>query len=280
MITCRNDQAELLKWGEYVLRAAGIDTAGLDAGILLDHCPDTGVFRSSINHRASRYPLQYILKEAEFMGLPLNLREGVFIPRPETEILIEKALEIIADMDRCPVNMLEIGTGSGNIAISLTKNVTNCRIIASDISDAALETASQNAEMNVVDRQIEFIKSDLFDNISSAYLGYFDIIISNPPYVKRDEIKHLEPEIAHEDVRALDGGIDGLDFYRAILDDGRRYLRSGGVVVFEIGCDQAEAIAEIIKKYPELGNIKIFKDYNGLDRIVVINHVSNQVRIS
>ncbi|MDP3789301.1 MAG: peptide chain release factor N(5)-glutamine methyltransferase [Candidatus Omnitrophota bacterium] len=263
---------KLLKWGEAELAAAGIDTARLDAGILLDRFPNTGLFRRSVKQRASRYPLQYILNETEFMGLALKLRENVFIPRPETEILSEKAIEIAINMDRYPVSVLEIGTGSGNIAISLTKNVTNCRIIASDISDVALETAAQNAEMNTVSGQIEFVKSNLFDNISSVYSGYFDIIISNPPYVKRDEIKHLQPEIAHEDIKALDGGIDGLDFYRAILAGGRHYLRAGGVFLFEIGYDQAVAVAKIAEQYPELGEVKFFKDYNNYARVAIVKY--------
>ena len=197
--------------------------------------------------------------------------EGVFIPRPETEILIEKTAEIASGLGSRHLNILEIGTGSGNIAISLTKNVTNCRIIASDISDAALRTAFQNAKMNAVGNSIKFIKSDLFSNINSTYFTYFDIIISNPPYVRRGEIKGLQPEIAYEDIRALDGGDDGLDFYHRILDEGRRYLKAGGIFAFEIGCDQSGAITKIAEKYPELGRAETFKDYNGHDRIAIID---------
>lgn len=266
----REDDMELLEWGVAELAAAGIATARSETALLLERCPDAELFRCRVKRRASRYPLQYILRDTEFMGLPFKLREGVFIPRPETEILVEKTAKIADDMGRGSIDVLEIGTGSGNIAISLTKNVTNCRILASDISDEALETASENAEMNAVGRRIRFIKSDLFHNISAATSGYFDIIISNPPYVRRSEIKQLQPEISYEDARALDGGIDGLDFYRKILDEGRQHLKAGGIFAFEIGHDQAASITEIAKRHPELGGIEIFKDYNGLDRIAII----------
>lgn len=261
---------DLIKWGEKELSKFGVECALHDANALMRYSQDTDSFRNCIEKRASRYPLQYILKETEFMGLNLRMTEGVFIPRQETEILIEKTLELAKGMESSTINILEIGTGSGNIAISLTRNITNCRIIASDISDVALETAFENAEMNTVSRQIEFIKSDLFDSIPDVYLGRFDIIVSNPPYVKRGEIKQLQPEIAYEDVRTLDGGIDGLDFYRSILAGGRRYLKAGGMFAFEIGDDQAAAVSEIVERYSELGSVKIFKDYSGHDRIAIV----------
>ncbi|MDD5681439.1 MAG: peptide chain release factor N(5)-glutamine methyltransferase [Candidatus Omnitrophica bacterium] len=260
----------LLKWAETELSRSGIESAKRETELLLSRCSDIGLFQHLIKRRASRYPLQYIVQETEFMGLPLKLKEGVFIPRPETELLVEKILEIMANTGDRTVDILEIGTGSGNIPISLTKNVTNCRIIASDISDTALAIASQNAEMNAVSEKIKFIKSDLFGNIPGIYLNYFDIIISNPPYVKRGEIKQLQPEISYEDTSALDGGCDGLDFYHNILGKGRRYLKTGGIFAFEIGYDQREAVAKIIGKYPELGKAKSFKDYNGHDRIVIV----------
>jgi len=262
--------SNLLTWAESELTRSGIECARHETKLLLSHCPDARSFRRCVKRRTTRYPLQYILKEAEFMGLPLKFEKGVFIPRPETELLVEKVLEITANMGNRPIKILEIGTGSGNVAISLTKNVTNCKIIASDISGAALRAAAQNAGMNSVGEKIKFVKSDLFNAITDTYFNYFDIIISNPPYIKRGEIKSLQPEISYEDVRALDGGEDGLDFYRRIFREGRRYLKAGGIFAFEIGYDQREAITEIIAEYSELGEVESFKDYNGHDRIIMV----------
>ncbi len=263
---------DLRVWAEERLERAGIDTAKREAALLLSFCPDSISFKRCVRRRAARYPLQYVLRGTEFMGLPLELRKGVFIPRPETELLVERILRKIEGINGQAIDILEIGTGSGNIAISLTKNVTNCKIIASDISDTALRTASRNALLNSVNEKIRFIKSDLFKNIPDTYLKYFDIVISNPPYIKRRGIKPLPPEISHEDVRALDGGADGLNFYRRIFRSGRRYLKPGGIFAFEIGYNQGPALRRMIKKYPDIGGIEIFKDYSGHDRIAITSN--------
>ncbi len=247
-----------------------MDCALYDANTLMHYSGDADSFRGYIEKRASRYPLQYILKETDFMGVTLKMEDGVFIPRQETEILVEKVLGLMRNMVSKAINILELGTGSGNIAISLTKNITNCTILASDISDLAIKTAEDNAAANLVSERIEFIKSDLFRDIPRNYYNYFDIIISNPPYVRHAEIADLQPEISHEDICALDGGWDGLDFYRRILDEGRRYLKAGGTFLFEIGYDQGAAVLEVARQYPELGEAKIFKDYNGHDRVVIL----------
>ncbi|MFH0839660.1 MAG: peptide chain release factor N(5)-glutamine methyltransferase [Candidatus Omnitrophota bacterium] len=260
---------DLIKWGEKELLKSGVECALHDANTLMRYSQDADSFRNHIEKRVSRYPLQYILKETDFMNARLKMEDGVFIPRPETEILVEKALEVISNIASNTVNILEIGTGSGNIAISLTKNVTNCRIIASDISDSAIETARENAVVNLVSDRVKFVKSDLFGDIPRTCYNYFGMIISNPPYVRREDIAGLQPEISYEDIRALDGGWDGLDFYGRILDEGRRYLKAGGVFLFEIGHDQGEAIFKITKQYKELNGFKLLKDYNGCDRVVI-----------
>jgi release factor glutamine methyltransferase len=275
------DSIGLAKWGEKKLKDAGVECAEYDTRELLSFSESAEAFRDYIRKRASRYPLQYLIGETEFMGISLKLAQGVFIPRHETELLAEKALEYITGLagrrvnpvrKECSngVNILEVGTGSGNLAISLTKNVTNCKIIASDVSDLAIETAKKNARANGVSERIDFIKSDLFNGIPRRYIDYFDVIISNPPYIKQAEIRCLQPEIAYEDITALDGGDDGLGFYRKILGDGRIYLKAGGIFAFEIGHDQGAAVSEIGKEHSELGGVKIFKDYNGHDRVVII----------
>lgn len=261
---------DLIKWGEKRLLRAGVECALHDAGALMRYSQDADSFMGRIEKRASRYPLQYILEETEFMGINLRMAEGVFIPRQETEILVEKTLELAKGMKRGVINILEIGAGSGNIAISLTRNMADCKILASDISGRAVKTAKYNAAANFAGDRIEFIKSDLFKHIPRVYNNRFDIIISNPPYIRREDIAALQPEISYEDTAALDGGGDGMDFYRRILDEGRSYLRAGGIFAFEIGYDQAMAVGGIAQKYPELGSVKIFKDYNGRDRVVIM----------
>ena len=294
---------DLIKWAEAELVHSDIESFDIDTELLfMDsfgahrediyimksfkptiHCIER--FRHRVKLRASRYPLQYILKGAEFMGLHFKLKEGVFIPRPETELLVERVLEYIKSTAKirgeCQqldktisegVNILEIGTGCGNLAISLTKNVTDCKIIASDISDKTLRVAVGNARLHNVSERIEFIKSNFFDNISFIYYNYFDIILSNPPYVRRKEIGSLQPEISYEDIMALDGGEDGLYFYRRILNEGAKYLKGGGIFAFEIGYDQRNEIARLIRNDSTFFDTTFFRDYSGHDRVMITKY--------
>jgi release factor glutamine methyltransferase len=228
------------------------------------------LFKHYVELRTARYPLQYILKNAEFMGLSFTLDEGVFIPRPETELLVEKVIEYIKLIGKNEVNVFEIGTGCGNIAISLTKNVTGCKILASDISDKALRVASRNARFPNVENNIEFVKSNFFENLPNHYINYFDIILSNPPYVRKSEIGYLQPEISYEDVISFDGGEDGLYFYKRILNDGAKYLKKDGIFAFEIGYDQREEIARLTKNDGRFSVPVFFKDYSGYERVVTV----------
>jgi len=229
-------------------------------------------FKRRVKLRASRIPIEYILKSAEFMAETFFLDNGVFIPRPETELLVEKVLEAIRPAGARRVNILEIGTGCGNIAISLTKKASRCKIIASDVSDKALKVAAKNSRAHGTKKRIKFIKSSFFDGLSHIYYNYFDIIVSNPPYVRRAEIKDLQPEIAFEDKRALDGGEDGLRAYRRILGEGVKYLKKGGIFAFEIGYDQSAAVRRLIEKDGRFFGTKFFKDYGGHHRIVTTGY--------
>lgn len=277
----------LMKWAETELGNSDVECARKEAEILFmdsfnvrhediylmeDFKPsasDLNLFKNYVGKRRLRYPLQYLLKNTEFMSLSFKLEEGVFIPRRETELLVEKVLEEIKQSDRKRINIFDIGTGCGNIAISLTKNVTDCKIIASDISDKALRVAAENARFHGVDKKIEFIESDLFDNIAGYYHNYFDIIISNPPYIHKRDIEHLQPEISYEDVKALDGGKDGLYFFQRILSEGTRYLKKGGIFAFEIGRDQAEGLEDLIEANDAFFSQALFKDYSGYNRVII-----------
>ncbi len=213
-------------------------------------------------------PLQYIMGRTEFFGLDLIVNEDVLIPRPETEMVVETVIGLAAKFARntgesCKI--LDLCTGSGNIAISLTKNTSNCKIVASDISEAALDVARQNASLNAVSDKVEFVKSDLFDEIH----GEFDIIVTNPPYIARNEFEGLQKEVLMEPHIALDGGEDGLDFYRSIVRDATSHLKDGGNIVMEIGFGQSALIRDIIESREGIRVLDIKKDYNGIDRIVI-----------
>jgi release factor glutamine methyltransferase len=196
------------------------------------------------------------------------VNESVFIPRPETEILVQTALETINEQ---PINddsirMLDLCTGSGCIAISLTKIKQKCRIFASDISEEALNIAKENAAMNGVSDRVSFIVSDLFKDIK----GKFDIIISNPPYVAQCEFKTLQKEVLREPLMALDGGKDGLDFYRRIFTEAPRYLNDGGYLMVEIGYGQRDAIKDIVEGIKGYRLIDVKEDQYSIDRVVKV----------
>lgn len=211
-------------------------------------------------------PIQYIIGKAEFCGLDLIVNEHVLIPRPETEVLVGAILELVDSRQSTGhgLSILDLCTGSGNIAISLTKALTNCKIIASDISKEALGVAKENAaRIGVIDK-IEFIKSDLFGNIK----GLFDFIVTNPPYIARHEFATLQEEVLKEPRMALDGGDDGLDFYRRIVSEAPQYLKAGGILAMEIGYGQRKQISDIIEAAGlRLSEVK--KDQNDIDRVMI-----------
>ncbi len=211
--------------------------------------------------------------KAEFSGLALVVDERVFIPRPETELLAQEVINICHNVTKSQghkIKILDLCTGSGNIAIALTKEMPDCKIVASDISGEALQVARLNAVSNGVCDRIEFVESDLF----SKFKCKFDIIVSNPPYIARREFRHLQKEVLMEPRMALDGGDDGLDFYRRIAEEAPAHLKGDGHLVMEIGYGQAAAIKEIIEKAGYLKVAKVLKDYNGIDRIITARWIN------
>ncbi len=210
-------------------------------------------------------PKQYVEGMVNFFGYELFVTPDVLIPRFETEILVEEAIFILDGFNgRGRIDILDLGTGSGNIAISLAREVKKTKITASDISDAALEIAAKNAQLNGVLQRIEFVKSDLFANIS----GYFDMIAANPPYVASEEFGLLDPEVLSEPKAALDGGPGGLTLLRKIIEDAPVYLKTGGYLLVEIGYDQADAVVDIVNS-SELDLVEVKKDYAGIDRVLI-----------
>lgn len=245
-----------------------------------------------IEQRAERIPLQHITGVQEFMGLEFYVNQNVLIPRQDTEILVEEVMPHLHD----GMSILDMCTGSGCILISLMQYSNDCAGVGADLSDEALEVAEKNArrilkEKNIhvksgfkdlkeakevkeavfpVQNEIRFLQGDLFEalDLGEKTAVKFDIIVSNPPYISTDTIKTLEPEVAvYEPLTALDGGQDGLYFYRRIVKDAKKCLVRGGMLFFEIGFDQKEAVSQLLKEAGFI-DIETKKDYAGLDRVV------------
>lgn len=257
----KNISTALLDAQLIVSRAAGITRAKLLA------CPnreldeaETAAFYEMLKKRLRRMPMQYIMGSCEFMGLDFIVNESTLIPRNDTETVVENAIDIIRKKHYSTV--LDIGTGSGAIAVSIAK-YTDSSVTASDISQGALDTAGINAEKNKA--AVKLVKSDIFSDID----GKFDVIISNPPYIEKAVIAALEPEVRdYEPTTALDGGEDGLHFYRKITSEAGKYLNDGGALIFEIGYDQGKAVREFMKNN-NFDEISVNKDLSGLDRVVI-----------
>ena len=262
--------------GKKRLTAAEVPDADLDAWYLLEWC--TGVSRShylaypdeiishdqeeqyrvSLVKRERRIPLQQITGEQEFMGLSFYVNEHVLIPRQDTEILVEETAKFLRD----GMQFLDLCTGSGCILLSLLHLKPGVEGTGVDLSPEALKVAEKNRER--LGAKAALIQSDLFDKIESA----FDVIVSNPPYIKRAEIDTLMDEVRlHEPYMALDGHEDGLYFYRKIAEEAPKYLRAGGGLFLEIGCDQGACVAELLRQQG-FADVKVVKDLAGLDRVV------------
>ena len=211
-------------------------------------------------------PIQHITHMQEFMKMNFYVDSGVLIPRQDTEVLVEEVISIAKKINAKKI--LDLCTGSGAIAISLAKYIDNSEITAVDISKEALRVAKLNATNNKVENQITFIESDLFNNIKKEK---YDIIVSNPPYIKKDVLKTLEKEVKKEPLIALDGGYDGLEFYKKIINQAYEFLKFKGYLCFEIGYDQKIDVIELFENEEKYSNIYSKKDLYGNDRIVIGN---------
>ena len=276
---------EFYEYGKSRLAEAGIAEAGLDARILLEYVchadrnelilyadrerssMEEQFYRMVIEKRASRVPLQHITGEQEFMGLSFQVNEHVLIPRQDTEILVEEAMRHLGDGMR----ILDLCTGSGCILLSLLKYSNECEGVGIDISEEALKTARENAEKLGLDAV--FLAGDLFGPLADFVSKrtpdrLFDMVVSNPPYIETAVIDTLMPEVReHEPFCALDGGADGLQFYRRILAEAPAHMRRGAVLLFEIGCGQGEAVARLMQETGFV-QVEVLQDYAGLDRVV------------
>ncbi len=284
---------EALQEGCRTLGESGIEAPAVEAGAILcfvKNCDrsfiyahgeyelnstEEQMFGELVNLRAKGKPLQYITGFQEFMSLAFEVNPSVLIPRQDTETLVEAVISYVIKtrrMDECApdgggcVRILDIGTGSGCIAVSLAHYIKYSCVTAADISEKALQTAMKNAVKNNVADRISFLESDIYSGLDS-YRGSFDVIVSNPPYIPSDQIDTLQREVKdHEPVNALDGGDDGLDFYRRIIGGAAEFLKPDGMLALEVGYDQAAAVSKLMET--NFCGISINKDLNGIDRVV------------
>ena len=259
------------------LDAAGISDASVDVWLLLEHFANikksdyfadqamtistTAQDRivEAVEKRAKHIPIQHVIGQTEFMGLTFKVNDKVLVPRLDTEILVDEVVKYVGDSF---AKVLDMCTGSGCIAITVSDMCDNASVVGSDISKEALEVAKENNEKNCTD--VEFIESDLFENVDAL----FDVIVSNPPYIKTEEIEELMDEVKFHDPRlALEGGEDGLRFYRKIIKESNNYLKVDGMIFFEIGFDQAEDVSKLLEENG-YKNIVVKKDMAMNDRVV------------
>ena len=267
---------EAFLMGMQKLKEAQIGEAQLDARLLLEEVCGTDhntllchgdrevseaeeeQYRKALEQRAVHVPLQHLLGYQEFMGLRFQVNEYVLIPRQDTEILVEEAMRYLHDGMR----ILDLCTGSGCILLSLLHYSNDCEGVGVDISQEALQVAAQNAELLGI--RADFLKSDLYEKVT----GKFDLLVSNPPYIERAVIPTLMEEVREYDPYiALDGGEDGLDFYRRIIGGAQDYLNRGGQILMEIGSGQARAVSELLRE-AGFKEIDVCRDFAGLDRVV------------
>lgn len=267
---------EAFLMGMQKLKEAQIGEAQLDARLLLEEVCGTDhntllchgdrevseaeeeQYRKALEQRAVHVPLQHLLGYQDFMGLRFQVNEYVLIPRQDTEILVEEAMRYLHDGMR----ILDLCTGSGCILLSLLHYSNDCEGVGVDISQEALQVAVQNAELLGI--RADFLKSDLYEKVT----GKFDLLVSNPPYIERAVIPTLMEEVREYDPYiALDGGEDGLDFYRRIIGGAQDYLKRGGQILMEIGSGQAKAVSELLRE-AGFKEIDVCRDFAGLDRVV------------
>ena len=267
---------EAFLMGMQKLKEAQIGEAQLDARLLLEEVCGTDhntllchgdrevseaeeeKYRRALEQRAVHVPLQHLLGYQDFMGLRFQVNEYVLIPRQDTEILVEEAMRYLHDGMR----ILDLCTGSGCILLSLLHYSNDCEGVGVDISQEALQIAAQNAELLGI--RADFLKSDLYEKVT----GKFDLLVSNPPYIERAIIPTLMEEVREYDPYiALDGGEDGLDFYRRIIGGAQDYLKRGGQILMEIGSGQAKAVSELLRE-AGFKEIDVCRDFAGLDRVV------------
>ncbi|HBD07599.1 MAG TPA: peptide chain release factor N(5)-glutamine methyltransferase [Syntrophobacteraceae bacterium] len=282
----------LIQWTTQYFSRKGVVQPRTDAEVLLAHILRTErlqlylrhdqplqpreliEYREAVRRRGSHEPLQYITGRQEFWSLELEVTPSVLIPRPETEILVEKALALLQQNGTAMPWVLDLGTGSGAIAVALAHENPQIRVVATDISSAALEVARRNACRHGAADRIRLVAMDLCRGLADGGAA-FDLIVSNPPYIASSDIPRLAPEIArYEPRRALDGGSQGLDAIRRIADQAHCHLKPSASLLVEVGQGQAELIRQDLSKHPAYQAMEVIADYAGIPRVLHLRHRS------
>jgi release factor glutamine methyltransferase len=286
-----------LQWGITVLQKKGIKSPRLDSEVLLANTlgldrlrlllehqsvldnKDLRRFKSLIKRRASKEPVHYIIGEKEFWSLIFKINKDVLIPRPETEFLIEGALEIVEEYGleslniKREITILDLGTGCGNIPVALTKELKNCFVYALDQSEKALKVAKENLILHSVQDRTLLIKGDFCKDLGFKK-GCFDIIVSNPPYVSVHELKRLSKEVKDfEPIDSLNGGRSGLDYINEIIIKSPYFLKDKGFLLLEIGKDQRDSVQGMIENRGLYANIRVKRDLAGIERVIMAQKV-------
>jgi release factor glutamine methyltransferase len=223
-------------------------------------------YREMIKKRAQRTPVAYITEKKEFMSLEFKVTEGVLIPRPDTENLVEAVIEHCSQNEIKNPQIIDVGTGSGAIAVSLAHYIEDAKVVGVDISPSALKIARHNMEKHKLSERMSILKSDLLTEFIKREIKGIDIIVSNPPYIAKAEMDELSPEVKKEPKTALEAGEDGLDYYRSLIPQSEKIIKNGGKIFLEIGYQQAEAVKNLFGA--NWTEIEVKKDYSENDRIV------------
>ncbi|WP_293986921.1 peptide chain release factor N(5)-glutamine methyltransferase [uncultured Megasphaera sp.] len=271
----------LLQWTQQFFAGKGIDSPRLDAEILLAHVlhkeriylyahydepmnpQELTAYRELVKKRAKRYSVAHILGTQPFMGLDFKVNEDVLIPRPETEMLVES---VVAAAEGTAPSIVDIGTGSGAIVLSLLHYLPQAKGIGVDISPKALAIAAENGKALGLDGRVTWIESDLFTNVPQ---GPYDWIVSNPPYLTQHDMEELQPEVRHDPALALYGGDDGLDIYRRLAKESPAFVKRGGHCIVEIGAGQTQDVSAIFTADGAYEHEKTVKDYGGIERVLL-----------
>ncbi|TDP91741.1 release factor glutamine methyltransferase [Halanaerobium saccharolyticum] len=275
---------ELLNRSDQFLAEKGIESSRLDAEVLMADLLDMerinlyvkydyplksneiDTYREMIKKRAQRLPVAYITEKKEFMSLEFMVKEGVLIPRPETENLVETVIEYCREQEIENPQIIDVGTGSGAIAVSLAHYLDDAKVVGVDLSPEAIKVARQNMEKHELSERMSILKSDLLSEFIKREIKGIDIVVSNPPYISEAEMEDLAPEVKKEPKTALKAGEDGLEYYRRLIPEAEKVLKNEGRIFLEIGYQQAEAVTDLFgEKWTE---VEVEKDYSKNDRIV------------
>ena len=275
---------ELLNRSDQFLAERGIESSRLDAEVLMADLLDMeriklyvnydyplksaeiDEYRERIKKRAQRIPVAYIIEKKEFMSLEFKVKEGVLIPRPDTESLVEAVIDYCQEKEINEPQIIDVGTGSGAVAVSLAHYIDEAKVVGVDVDPLAIKVARYNMEKHELNERMNILKSDLLSQFIKRDIKGIDIIVSNPPYISESEMEELPAEVKKEPRLALEAGEDGLDYYRRLIPQAEKILKEKGKLFLEIGYQQAAAVEELLSE--NWSDIKVEKDLAENDRVI------------